>query len=305
MEWRLIKGTLRYYVSDNGQVKVVYPHRERVLKPSANNTYLGISLTIDKAKKYCKIHRLVAEAFIPNPENKPFVNHINGNKTDNRVENLEWVTAIENAIHARRKLPRKESNHGVKVYCYDRDGNLLNIYPSMRATEKDGYKWQSVSRCVRLNTYHKERIFSLTELPKEHFIDIKLWYDKMRKVVYQYDKAGVLIAKHNSITEACESVGGKSSNIIGYCCSSEKGNRTYMGYVWSFTELPADFFVEKNLRRAYNKVKISQYTLNGIHVQDLDSIADTKNMGFYPTNIVACCKGRQKKHKGFVWKYAE
>lgn len=57
-------------------------------------------------------HRIVAEAFIPNPDNKPFVNHINGNPGDNRVENLEWVTAQENIRHARDVLGVKYSSPG-------------------------------------------------------------------------------------------------------------------------------------------------------------------------------------------------
>lgn len=63
--------------------------------------YFRVDLWSDGSRKHCKVHRLVAEAFIPNPEKKPQVNHIDGNKQNNSITNLEWVTNAENAEKAR------------------------------------------------------------------------------------------------------------------------------------------------------------------------------------------------------------
>ena len=74
-------------------------HKGRMLTAKRSGKYLGISLFNKPVSRRFYIHRLVAEAFIPNPEDKPCVNHKNRNKFDNRVENLEWVTYQENSIH--------------------------------------------------------------------------------------------------------------------------------------------------------------------------------------------------------------
>jgi len=82
-----------YSATEDGRI---FSHIKNKFLSSGKNGYSNIRLR----KTPFKIHRLIAETFIPNPENKPCVNHKNGIKTDNRIENLEWCTYSENSYHA-------------------------------------------------------------------------------------------------------------------------------------------------------------------------------------------------------------
>lgn len=99
MNWKKIKGWPRYSISNTGLVR--NDNTGLILKPQTNTYgYYHVKLYGLYRRKITAIHRLVAKAFIKNNNKKPEVNHIDGNKKNNNVNNLEWVTVSENAIHA-------------------------------------------------------------------------------------------------------------------------------------------------------------------------------------------------------------
>lgn len=107
--WKSIKHYPNYQVSNLGNVRRLNKDyrcpKYRYLKPKLEKTgYLRVCLYENLKPKFHSIHRLVALAFIPNYKNKPTVNHINGQKNDNRVENLEWATYSENELHSIKVL---------------------------------------------------------------------------------------------------------------------------------------------------------------------------------------------------------
>ena len=155
--WKPIKGWEGLYeVSNLGNVKSFHKGKELILKPRKKpNGYLQVILQDNGIKKCVHIHRLVAQAFIPNPDNLPTVNHIDENKENNRVDNLEWMTTKDNTTYSQGKAINQytlnmefvrtwESRHEAARVLNINGGNLssaLHKRYGFRKAVAGGFKW--------------------------------------------------------------------------------------------------------------------------------------------------------------------
>lgn len=141
-EWRDIKNYEgSYQVSNYGRVKSFKYKNERILKyaTTSKNAYFFVILSNKNIKKPKTIHRLVAEAFLPNFNNLPMVNHIDCNKRNNKVNNLEWCTRNENILHAiknKRMCSGKDNFKSRPVFVYDLNNNYIDRFDCIREAKK-------------------------------------------------------------------------------------------------------------------------------------------------------------------------
>lgn len=156
--WKDIKNFEGYYeVNTKGEIrsierKVNYRNnKQRVIKSKIKKQtlnskgYLKVSLWKDNKSKTMEVQRIVAETFIENTMNKSQVNHIDGDKTNNKVENLEWCSPKENSLHRTNIL-----KHGiVRVNQFNLDGKYINTYESIKkAAKENGIKPCSISNVI-------------------------------------------------------------------------------------------------------------------------------------------------------------
>ena len=140
--WKPIKGyELLYEVSNFGRVKSLRKtnnqYSEHVTHGSSDGKhgYLKVKLKNETGNKTFQVHRLVAEAFIPNPNNLPQVNHKDENKKNNNVENLEWCDHLYNVNYGTRT--KRSALHQGKPICQLKDGIIVNRFNSIMEAERE------------------------------------------------------------------------------------------------------------------------------------------------------------------------
>ena len=165
--WKKIGfGGGNYEISNYGRVKSFHKGKVKILKPSLHDCgYLYVELYERGKCRKCKIHRLVAEGFIPNPENKPTVDHILNNKFDNFVGNLRWATMAENNQYAYDTEAKKSAQDSYQskltneqvIYCrkvYDSSDKKFNL-PAL--AKQFGVALNTMSKIISGKTYKNVR----------------------------------------------------------------------------------------------------------------------------------------------------
>lgn len=240
-----------YEVSTAGDVRSIdklvhnssteYIRKGRMLaQRMANSGYLQVNLWNNNKRKVCYVHRLVAETFIPNPQEFPQVNHKDEERTNNNVYNLEWCTRKYNMNYGtfpqkrRERALRDRNAIGIskKVYQYDYSGSLINTYPSLHEVERcTGIKQDKISKSCRKKGSHRTCNGYVWSFEPMSIDEIKRVLFYCPKPVFQLSIEGETINKFNTAKDAAKAM-NCNANGIQLCC---RGLRvTCCGYKWKF-----------------------------------------------------------------------
>lgn len=259
--WKAIEGFEGLYeISNQGVVRSsgreivyadgrVYKYKQQVRKLTLNKGYLYVTLRKNGQTYSRKVHRLVAQAFIPNPLKKTCIDHVNTNKLDNRADNLRWVTHSENMMNdiTRRNMSnrlkewladkivkvKKEKGYIKKVFQFNKDGELIKEFDSMAEASKiTGICLSSISQNCNGSTSYSHAggyLWSFNEIVAP-YVNPQM---KRYKKIDLLSTNGEYIRTFTNVIEASEIMKVKKKGIHK-CCRGDA--KTYMGYIWKYNE---------------------------------------------------------------------
>lgn len=315
-KWMQIEKYKNYEVSSEGRIK--NKTSLQILSPIHINGYQCVSLS-EKGKGLFKqhlIHRLVVQTFVGNDDQR-IINHIDGNKKNNRLENLEWVTHSENRIHALELGLCDPTKRKIK-YCNTETNEIVAFCSMTEASNKLNISRTTISKYVRNNlTWDKYKFSDETE---KVVISDNTSYKQIDDTNYAISESGtVKNVKTNHIM--------KQYNSNGRLHVKLSINKKVKGF--SISRLVAKTFIpnhynypqvdhidkntlnnnvdnlrwvtgKQNTRHSFAK-KVDQLNMEGIFIQQFKCIKDTGNIS---SNVSMCCKGRRVSAGGFKWRYS-
>jgi hypothetical protein len=258
--WKDIKGYEGYFkISNLGRVMAIERYvkqghglrycKERIVPHHLNPFgYPCVTLCKEKKSKQHSVHRLIMEAFVPNPENKPHIDHINTDKTDFRISNLRWVTPKENSNnpltlqHCRentytdernRKINAKKKELGIliEVFQYTKDGVFVAHYESMQKAQAATGIYASQIRSVLDDNTQSAGGFMWFTKPQQNIKYKKRPHPKAREVVLTND-IGKEIKRWEMLKDAAAFVGATADNVR----KAIKEKRKVKGFMLKYAE---------------------------------------------------------------------
>lgn len=332
-EWRDIVGYEGLYqVSNCGRVRSFnYRNKQEThilkLLPNKKGYYI-VGLTKNCRRKTAVVHRLVANAFIPNPDNLPQINHKDEVKTNNYIDNLEWCTnsynhnygthnerirlankgkkrTQESIENYKKSQERRRDRIAYRILQYDLNGVFIKEWRCAYDIEKElGFQRSSIRDCCNQKTKtFKGYIwrYKTENYPKK----IYQINNENLKSVCQYNLKAVFIKDYPSINEAGRITGINPSCIRG-CCSGK--NKSAGGFIWKYKDDFKKVVPYHRIRikgRSHHSAKaVLQFSITGEFIKEWECIVEASHaIGVTSTDICRCCKLRKKTSGGFIWRY--
>lgn len=250
-EWRDVVGYEGLYqVSNLGRVKSLerqsasfyqknqlctYTVKEKICRQSVVRGYLMTHLSKNCVKGQYKVHRLVAIAFIDNLGNLPQVNHLDENKLNNNVFNLEWCTSKQNNNHGTRnerisKSQKNDIRYSKPILQFTLNGEFVKRWASISDAGRAGYDRKAISNiCNKEKGYHTSNGY-LWKFANDE-TEITPYINPAFRVVCCYNEKGLLLKEYNSIKSACEDL-GLDSGAVSWCCKGKR--KSHKGYIFKY-----------------------------------------------------------------------
>lgn len=335
-EFLPIKDFEKYQISNKGNVKGFRGNMSIYIISGYPSVKLR-RMEDGKSKRSGKlVHRLVAEAFIDNPKNLPIVNHKDGNKTNNHVDNLEWCTYQHNTIHAHNNGMIKKWER--KVIQHDLDGNLVGMYDSIsEAAEKTnltvygiskacrgglktsgGYVWKYIdnkdeqeipdvensedwARVEGFDNYFiskKGEVFSLKR--KKFMQPQKATYPRVK--LFKDNKPHILYIHTLVAKTFIPRVEGKS--LVNHI-DGDKNNYHVDNLEWCTCKENSQHAVDTGLCPKPKGKRVVQFTESHEKIAEFDTLKEAAAAtGAHPDTITLVCNGKRQRSGGFRWKWA-
>ena len=229
-----IKGHETYAVCEDG--KVLNLKTQKILKPSLNeNGYLYVSLWNNNKSHTRTVHRLVAEAYIPNPGDKPFVNHIDANRANPHKDNLEWCTQSENIQHAYRIGNKTQKQH---FSVEEMDWLLARFLENRSMTELAKTMGVGLSRMtinLRNQAHKAGKVEAFEAMLKSQKAQRNTEANaNKRKPVIQLDLKGNVLGHFPSATAAARALGKTTSGPICNALNPSNPQKIGYGFLWKY-----------------------------------------------------------------------